>query len=194
MIFQGDSRLFFKGQCSMDEREKQLEMQREALAALKKAGVGKTFGVMALFMVMFFSGFAAFGTFVISQMDKSWYAKAAIVDGSVLSKRMEERVRHSTDTEGRPRTTRTAVTVLTVTYQPGQGAPMTRSVDAGNRVYDVGETVRLAYQPNDPADVKLYQPNNVGMLENISKVAGGIFAAAFALFFIATRKSRDKAV
>lgn len=172
------------------EQEFKLRQQREAFEQLRKVGVGKTAGVLMLIMVMFFSGFTAFGTFVISRMETGWYKDAVTVDGTVVSSRQETRTSSTTDVNGRPQVRRSDVTVLSVRYAAPDGTQMTRSVDAGARVYGNGETVRLAYQPNDAADVRLYQPNKAGMLGDISKVAGSIFAVALGLFLLVARKPR----
>lgn len=74
-------------------------------------------------------------------------------------------------------------------YKTADGTELLRTVDAAGGAYSPDETVQVAYQPDDPSDVKLVAANKArGMMPIVSGVSGCIFLVT--LFRLLRRPSQ----
>jgi hypothetical protein len=155
--------------------------------------IGRGLAGLALLNVTFFSGFIAFGTFVISAGQQHFYDKAQPAQAIVSAVDHRSRVKTIESGSDRKRVT-TNIDVLALSFTDASGRQIVARVpDGENSRFGQGDRVDVFYDPANPQDAKLaVNKGNIGIMRTVAKVSGGIFLAALLLFIFAMPRRTEK--
>lgn len=146
-------------------------------------------GMLALFSVVFFSGFGALGTAFFHHQESAFFRTALPADAKI--EEIREGVRRSTRTQnGR------TVTV-TRTYYSGRilftdegGIERRAIVSLGEETpLEAGDVIPIAYQPDDPRSVRRAEMSgNAAMLKTVSQIFGAVFLVSLTALILLQRR------
>lgn len=147
--------------------------------------IARTLGIA---IIALFSSFAALGILGLRQVDATWYRSAAETDGVILSM-APDTAPASTASSGSPSTNSPPTIILHVRYRAQDGTELRRSVRVVmNRPYQAGRVVHLAYQVDNPADVRLPRAPQPKALQMTGFAAAGVFILSIAVLLLEWRQ------
>ena len=136
--------------------------------------------------VMFFSGFIAFGTYVIGYQQDSFVNSAVSVDGKIIDMKVHRREEKNTSSNGRTssRVYNDSILVFDFIDQKGS-AVQARLNDGAKSMYSVGDITTILYDPKNPKKIMLTEKRDQGqILEKISTIAFTVFIISFLVFIL----------
>lgn len=144
--------------------------------------------------VLFMSGFFAVGTYVLSTYESTFFANGIQATATVQSIKQKQVKKEYSERNGKSsrnkKHTIEYISVVALTFEDQSGNQVkTRQKDGKTTLLEVGDTVEIIYDPEDPKDIRFFKrKKSIGIMKNLFNIFFSIFGFTGVLILFMLKK------